>query len=119
MKSIMVIDDDKAGLRTTDIRLTKMGYTVFTATDAASALSSARKNNPDVILMDVSGAPGDALLVSDRLGDLLKSAVTPVIFIAPRQTYSFRECAARLRANGRFLKKPFDSTSLADAIESE
>ena len=36
VKSIMLVDDDIAGLRTENLRLKSMGYTVYTAKDAAS-----------------------------------------------------------------------------------
>ena len=99
------------------VRLKSMGYTVCTAKDAANAVSAVRKNSPDVVVLDVSLPAGDGFLVADRLRNLIVSATTPIIFITASEKLDLRERALKLGAVA-FLKKPFDATTLADAIES-
>jgi two-component system, chemotaxis family, chemotaxis protein CheY len=117
MKTVLLVDDDNTILLGTGVRLKSMGYTVYTAKDAVSAVSAVRKNAPDVVVLDISLPAGDGFLVAGRLQSLVGSAATPIIFITASEDPALRERAKKLGAVG-FLKKPFDATSLADAIES-
>ena len=116
MKSVLLVDDDNTVLLSTGVRLKAMGYVVYTAKDAVSAISAVRKNEPDVVVLDISLPAGDGFVVADRLQNLVGSATTPIIFITASENPALRERAMKLGAVG-FLKKPFDATSLADAIE--
>jgi CheY-like chemotaxis protein len=117
MKSVLLVDDDNTVLLGTGVRLKSMGYTVYTAKDAVSAVAAVRKNEPDVVVLDISLPAGDGFLVAGRLQSLIGSAATPIIFITASENPALRERAKALGAVG-FLKKPFDATSLADAIET-
>jgi CheY-like chemotaxis protein len=117
MKTVLLVDDDSTILLGIGVRLKSMGYTVYTAKDAVSAVSAVLKNQPDVVVLDISLPAGDGFLVADRLQNLSGSAATPIIFITSTDKPALRERAKRLGAVA-FLTKPFDATSLADAIES-
>jgi len=117
MKSVLLVDDDNTILLGTGVRLKSMGYTVYTAKDAVSAVSAVRKNEPDVVVLDISLPAGDGFLVAERLQKLIGSAATPIIFITASDNPALRERARKLGAAG-FLRKPFDATSLANAIET-
>src|ERR1700722_11339477 len=117
MKSVLLVDDDHTALLGPGVRLKAMGYIVFTAKDAVSAISAVRKNEPDVVVLDISLPAGDGFLVADRLQNLVGSAATPIIFITASENPGLRERAMKLGAVA-FLTKPFDATTLADAIES-
>ena len=117
MKTVLLIDDDNIFLLTIGVRLKGMGYTVCTAKDAASAISVVRKTSPDVIVLDVSLPAGDGFLVAERLQNLIASATTPIIFVSASEKPGLRERAMKLGAVA-FFTKPFDATTLADAIES-
>ena len=117
MKTVLLVDDDNTFLLATGTRLKNMGYTVYTAKDAVSAVSAVRKNEPDVVVLDISLPAGDGFLVAERLQKLIGSAATPIIFITASDNPALRERARKLGAAG-FLRKPFDATSLANAIET-
>jgi CheY-like chemotaxis protein len=117
MKTVLLVDDDNTVLLGTGVRLKSMGYIVYTAKDAVSAISAVRKNEPDVVVLDISLPAGDGFLVAERLQTLVGSAATPIIFITASDNPALSERAKKLGAVG-FLKKPFDATTLADAIES-
>jgi CheY-like chemotaxis protein len=93
-----------------------MGYTVYTARDAVSAVSVVRKSQPDIVVLDISLPAGDGFLVAERLMRLVGSGATPIIFMSASENPSIRERATALGAT--FLSKPFKATQLADAIES-
>ena len=117
MKTVLLVDDDKTILLATGVRLKGMGYTVCTATDAVSAISTFVKNDPDVVVLDISLPAGDGFLVADRLQNLVGSKATPIIFMTASEKPELRERARKLGAAG-FLKKPFNAATLADVIES-
>jgi CheY-like chemotaxis protein len=117
MKTVLLIDDDNVFLLTIGVRLKSMGYTVCTAKDAVNAISAVQKNNPDVIVLDVSLPAGDGFLVADRLRNLISTALPPIIFVTASEKPGLRERAMKLGAV-EFLNKPFDATTLVDAIEA-
>lgn len=117
MKKVLIIEDDKNISLALGIRLKAMGYHVEAAADAVSAVSQARKHEPDVILLDIGLPGGDGFLVAERLKQLNQTAVTPIVFITASKQSGLKERAMELGA-ARFLEKPFDATELADAIET-
>jgi len=117
MKTVLLVDDDNTILLGVGVRLKSMGYTVYTAKDAVSAVSAVVKHRPDVVVLDISLPAGDGFLVSDRLQTLVGSAATPIIFMTASQNPTLRERAMKLGA-AAFLMKPFAATTLADAVES-
>jgi len=98
------------------MRLRNLGYTVYTAKDAISAVATAVKSKPDVVVLDISLPAGDGFLVSRRLQNLAGSTATPVIFMTASENPRLRERAKELGA--AFFTKPFNATFLADAIET-
>jgi CheY-like chemotaxis protein len=116
MKSVLMVDDDNTTLLGLGVRLKAMGYTVFTAKDAVSAVSAVRKGNPDVVVLDISLPAGDGFVVAERVQNLSGTAATPIIFMTSSGKSGLRERAMKMGAVA-FLQKPFDATQLADAIE--
>ncbi len=117
MKTVLLVDDDNTILLGVGVRLKSIGYTVYTAKDAVSAVSAVVKHRPDVVVLDISLPAGDGFLVSDRLQTLVGSAATPIIFMTASENPTLRERAMKLGA-AAFLMKPFAATTLADAVES-
>jgi CheY-like chemotaxis protein len=117
MKTVLLVDDDNVFLLAIGVRLKGMGYTVCTSKDAVSAISAVRKNNPDIVVLDVSLPAGDGFLVAERLQKLPVAAATPIIIVTASENPELPERAMRAGAVA-FLKKPFDAAVLANAIES-
>ena len=51
-KRILLVEDTEAILRLTKFRLEKSGFEVITAADGAAAFDTAKKEKPDIILLD-------------------------------------------------------------------
>jgi DNA-binding response OmpR family regulator len=51
-KKILLVDDDRATLRITQVMLEHHGFTVLTAPDGQSALDLVKNENPDLVLTD-------------------------------------------------------------------
>ena len=53
MKKILIIEDDSAYLKLLNAQLTERGYTVIQAINGEKGLAIAKKEKPDLILLDV------------------------------------------------------------------
>ena len=57
VRKILVVDDNEIIIKTISLKLQGAGYEVITAMDGAEAVAAARKENPDLILLDISFPP--------------------------------------------------------------
>jgi len=116
VKKILVVDDDKDFLRGLNIRLSAYGYRVVFATDAISAVSIARKEEPDLVILDIGLPGGDGFTVMRRLSSLAGLATIPIIILTGRDTFGNQERALEAGALA-FLQKPVDNGVLLATIK--
>jgi len=81
-----------------------------------TAMTVARKERPDLILLDLGLPGGCGLLVLERLRAIAELAATPVIVVTAR-TDAAGEQDARAAGAVDFLRKPVEGDDLAAAIE--
>lgn len=116
-KKVLVIEDDKAVALALVVRLRANHYTALVAYDGVTGLNTAVKEQPDVILLDISMPGGDGFLVAERIQNNANLAGTPFIFITASKKPGLRERAAQVGAAG-FFEKPYDAQELLAAIEA-
>ena len=86
-KKILVVDDNEVVLKTVSLKLQGCGYQVITALDGTEAVASARKDPPDLILLDISfppdvdGVPWDGFRIMEWFHRLDPAKKVPVIVI--------------------------------------
>jgi len=114
-KKILIVDDDKDTLLGLAIRLKANGYQVASAVDAVSAISVARKEEPDLILLDLGLPGGGGFVVMERLRNLMSTATIPIIVVSARDPQSNKELAHKAGALA-FFQKPVDNDLLLTAI---
>lgn len=123
-KKILVVDDDAIILTRLAVKLKGSGYEVFTATDGSQAVSIARRERPDLILLDITfppdvahggGVPWDGFLIIQWLRRLDEVKNLPIMVITggDEQKYKDRALAAGAQA---FFHKPIDNEELLSAI---
>src|SRR5690242_5558332 len=56
-KRILVVDDNKVILKAMAMKLKSSGYEVLMAEDGSEAVSTARQQKPDLILLDINFPP--------------------------------------------------------------
>src|SRR6476646_738516 len=89
-KKILVVDDSPIILKTLSMKLKSQGYDVLTAEDGSIAVSTARRERPDLILLDISfppdvahggGVAWDGFLIMDWLRRMDEAKDIPVFII--------------------------------------
>ena len=87
LKKILVVDDNEIVVRTLSLKLQGAGYQVITALDGAEAVAAARKETPDLILLDISfppdvgGVPWDGFRIMEWFHRLDNTKKIPIIVI--------------------------------------
>jgi two-component system, OmpR family, KDP operon response regulator KdpE len=114
-KKILIIDDDPHLLLGLTPRLVASSYSVVTAVDAISAVSVARKEVPDLIILDLGLPGGDGFLVLERIRSLAGLAATPVIVLSARNPVDNRKRSLDAGAVA-FFQKPPDIHEFLSAI---
>src|ERR1700727_1091015 len=84
VKKILIVDDDEYLLLGLAAKLKANGYAVVTAMDGVAAIASARRETPDLIILDLGLPAGDGFLVLERLRALPGLTATPVIVLSAR-----------------------------------
>jgi two-component system cell cycle response regulator len=115
MKKVLVIDDDSDIRLGLNVRLRASGYATAFAADGVAAISMARKERPDVILLDLGLPAGDGFQVLERLKMNTDLAHTPVIVLSARDVEENERRALKAGATA-YLQKPVDDQDLLDAI---
>ena len=113
---ILIIEDDADLQRGLNVRLRASNYDTAFATDAVMALSIAKKELPDLILLDLGLPGGDGFLVLERMKNIASLACTPVIVVSARDPSANEERALKAGAEA-FFQKPVDNQELMKAIQ--
>lgn len=114
-QKILVVDDDKDIQRLLALRLGSAGYETAFASDGITAISAARQQAPDLIVLDLGLPAGDGFTVLERLQALPQLAGIPVIVLTARESAETKARALEAGAE-RFVAKPFESGALLEAI---
>src|SRR3984885_5069071 len=102
---ILVIDDDQHLLLGLTPRLQAHGYKVVSAPDAVSAVSVARKELPDLVILDLGLPAGDGFVVLERMKGLPDLVAIPVIVLSARDPTGNKKRALEAGAIA-FFQKP-------------
>jgi DNA-binding response OmpR family regulator len=114
-KKILIVDDDPDVRQGMHVRLKANHYDTFFAIDALSGITEARKNEPDLVILDLGLPAGDGFVVMERLKSNPYLAVIPVIVVSARDVLANKERALKAGAKA-FLQKPVDNAELLRVI---
>lgn len=124
-KKILIVDDSKVVVAALSMRLTAAGYSVLSAAEGGDAVSIARHERPDAIVLDVSlppdvgfdgGVAWDAFLIMDWLRRLDPNWTVPIIVMTGTQDE--RLCQRAMDSGAvAFFFKPIDPEQLLEVIQ--
>jgi len=114
-KKILLVDDDKDLLRGMSVSLKANGYHVVSAQDGVSAMSVARRELPDLIVLDIGLPAGDGFQVMDWLNNL--DYKIPVIVVSARQAEPNQKRALSAGALA-FFQKPVDRPKFMATVQA-
>jgi len=113
-RHILLVDDDELMRRSLAFNLEQAGFRASTAASAEDALALARRDPPDLILLDI-GLPGmDGL---DALKHFKEQFNAPVIFVTARRRNLDEVLGLELGADD-YITKPFDVDVLIAHIKA-
>ncbi len=113
--NVLIIDDEKRFLQTTQKLLEKQGYTVYTATDGLSGITRLKVKRIDVVILDVKMPGMDGVEVLRKI-----KADFPLVEVVMLTGHSTVESAIEGLQLGAFdyLTKPCDIPVLIQKIDA-
>ncbi len=122
-KKILVVDDNEIIIKSITLKLQGAGYQVITAMDGSEAMAMARKENPDLILLDISfppdvgGVPWDGFRIMEWFHRLDSSKKIPIIVITGNEEPKAKERATAAGAVA-FFQKPLEHDCLLKVVRA-
>jgi two-component system KDP operon response regulator KdpE len=112
---ILLVDDDPDVRLAMHVRLKANGYDTCFANNARASISEARKNQPDLIILDLGLPEEDGFHVIERFQRHPSLAAIPIIVVSAREVSGNRERA--IKAGGKaYLQKPVENLELLAVI---
>jgi CheY-like chemotaxis protein len=121
---ILIVDDSLVFLKAMSKLLEAKGYQVFAAEDGAAALSTVRREKPDLILLDINFPPDvahggtvnwDGYRIMDWLRRMDEAKGVPIIITTGEDPAKSKERCRALEVAGYF-RKPVDHEELLASI---
>ncbi len=118
MKKILIVDDQPEVRELVEVTLRIGDYAIFQAGDGSQALSIARAELPDLILLDVMmpNSPIDGFEVCRRLKSEPTTQSINVVMLTARGQGIDREMGKQVGADDYFTK-PFSPLQLMNKVE--
>lgn len=113
-KTILVIDDEPKIAEICRDYLTAAGFAVITASDGPKGLAAARRDRPDLIVLDLMMPGMDGL---DVCRELRREANTPIIMLTARVEETDKLVGLELGADD-YVTKPFSPRELVARVRT-
>lgn len=114
-KKILVVEDDADVRLGYHVLLKANNYDTCFAADSLAAVSEARKQKPDLVILDLGLPGGDGFLVMERLQVNTNTSMIPVVVVSARDLHGTKERALKAGAVA-FLQKPWNDNELLAII---
>ena len=115
-KKILVVDDNPEMVQLLSLRLIDNNYKVLNAYNGKEALDIAKRENPDLIILDIIMPELDGAKTASLLKENPKTKDIPIIFLTGLFTKE-DEKKGSIRGNMYVVAKPYDGNQLLKAIK--
>lgn len=114
-EKILVVEDDPAALHLRTEILRQANYQILSATDGVQALAMAKKDRPDLILMDVQLPGMNGLAVAEKIKADPAIAWIPIVAVTWMEL-DREESAAMVRDCVGYIPKPISPRSVIGLV---
>jgi DNA-binding response OmpR family regulator len=114
-KRILIVDDEADIVQLVENRLQLSGFETLSALDGQAGLNLARKEKPDLVILDLMLPKLDGFQVCRLLKFDVATAKIPIIIFTAR-THPVDEKTAKESGADDYLAKPFDSERLLEKV---
>ncbi len=117
MARILIVDDSPTEVRKTSSILAKHNHEVITADNGADGVAMAKKEQPDLVLMDVVMPGLNGFQATRQLTRAPETAEIPVVIVTTKDQETDRVWGTRQGAKG-YLVKPVNEDALIKTINA-
>lgn len=113
---ILVADDSRAARAVAHRALSSAGYQITLATDGREAVEFARRERPDLVILDIQMPEMDGYTAADEILSMIGSDYRlPVVFLTKDDAQHLSALGHQL---GAYLQKPVSDTQLLTTVET-
>ena len=112
---ILVVDDENAIRLICRVNLGSAGFDVFEAGDGETALSVARTERPDLVLLDIMLPGVDGWKVAEELAETPETRDIPIVFLTACSTPP-DELRGHKAGGVAYIAKPFDPILMTETV---
>jgi len=114
-EKILIVEDNPRNMRLMEMTLRVKNYTLLKATDGEEALDMARRERPDLIIMDVRLPRMSGLEVTRKLREDPAFSHTPIIGVTAHAMKGDREKVLEAGCDA-YLSKPINTRELPEVV---
>jgi DNA-binding response OmpR family regulator len=112
---ILVVDDDPKALLLMEDMLKPHGYDVVLINDGRKAIQTARKEKPDLILLDIMMSVSDGYTILNKIRKEEAIKNIPVVMVTALEQDDNRVFASECGASA-YITKPINSRQLIETV---
>jgi phosphate regulon transcriptional regulator PhoB len=116
-KKVLIVEDDNDLVKLLKYNLEKEGFRVNCATDGTIALAEARRDPPDLVILDLMLPGLDGLEVCRQLRRADRFARTPVLILSARNEEADRVVGLEVGADD-YVTKPFSTREVIARVRA-
>ncbi|PID65766.1 MAG: two-component system response regulator [Gammaproteobacteria bacterium] len=117
MSNILIVDDSQVERTRLKSLLSKEGYRASTAENGALGIEAAKKDLPDLILMDVNMPELDGFAATRALRNDETTKDIPVVLVSVKNQKADKAWGKMLGAKG-YITKPYTDEEMLSVIKS-
>ena len=116
MKKVLIVDDEEDVLNVLTKRLSSEGYHVIKAVNGEEAIMKAKKEIPDLILLDVVMPGMDGGEVQHVLSEDDATKNIPILFLTCLLSKEDEKREGHISGNNFFIAKPYKPDELLNMV---
>jgi len=116
-KTILIVEDDESISNMYQTKMKQLGLNILAAADGARGLEEAKKQKPDLIILDVILPQLDGFSILEELKKGKETAKIPVLMLTNLSTTEDQEKANKLGANGYIVKANITPAELSETVK--